>query len=175
MKRVAPLELAADPRRRIDVREFPEFAAGAVPQSLWVALSSVTEAARTWDRQEPLVLICRSGKRATQAAEKLGAMGFRDVAILDGGMEAWGAAGLPCTVAARPPMSLERQVRVIAGAMVLISAALGLLLSPWFFLWTVLVGGGLFFAGLTDVCLLATWLGKLPWNRPSIGPACPGK
>ena len=165
MKRIAPLELASDPRRRIDVREYPEFAEAALPKSELVPLSTVTTAAAAWRRDEPLVLICRSGKRATQAAEKLAQLGFLDLAILEGGVEAWRRAMLPIEVSQRKPWSLERQVRVIAGAMVLLSTLLGLLYSPWFFAWTLFVGGGLFIAGMADVCLMATLLGKMPWNR----------
>ena len=114
-----------------------------------------------------MLLVCRSGKRAAQAAETLERLGFQDVNVLKGGFEAWKAAGLPAHVEEHKPWSIERQVRAIAGGMVLVFTALGLLASPWFFALTLFVGGGLLFACVTDVCLMATALGKLPWNRAS--------
>jgi rhodanese-related sulfurtransferase len=149
----------------IDVREFPEFAAGAIRGARLVPLGTLAERCRDWNPGDCHVLVCRSGKRAAQAARTLEGLGFQDLAILEGGVEAWRAAGLPLQVAARRPWPLERQVRAIAGTLVLLSTGLGLAVSPWFFLLTSFVGGGLLFSGVTDICLLATLLGKLPWNR----------
>ena len=87
--------------------------------------------------------------------------------VLQGGFEAWKAAGLPTQVEEKKPWSLERQVRAIAGSMVILFTVLGVLVSPYFLGLTLFVGAGLLFAGVTDVCLMATALGKLPWNRAS--------
>jgi len=165
MKRLAPLELAATARRRIDVREFPEFAAGALPNAELAPLATLEIAAQAWNRDEPVALICRSGRRALQAAEKLTTLGFTDLAILDGGYDAWRALSLPVDILAAKPWSLERQVRAVAGALILLSAGLGLTVSAWFFGLTFFVGGGLLIAGLTDTCLMGTLLGKMPWNQ----------
>ena len=51
--------------------------------------------ARTWNRDDELVIVCRSGARSARAAEALAAMGFRRVMNLTGGMLAYTAAGLP--------------------------------------------------------------------------------
>lgn len=155
----------------IDVREFPEYAAGAIKGSRLVPLSTVEREASKWDKTEPVLLVCRSGKRAAQAADILERLGFQKVNVLQGGFEAWKAAGLPNHIEEHKPWSLERQVRAIAGGMVLLFTLLGLVVSPWFLGLTLLVGTGLLFAGVTDVCLMATALGKLPWNRRS-GAAC---
>lgn len=149
----------------IDVREFPEYAAGAIEGSHLVPLATVEREAAKWNKTSPLLLVCRSGKRAAQAAETLERLGFENLNILQGGFDAWKAAGLPAHIEAKRPWSLERQVRAIAGMMVLLFTFLGLLVSPWFFGLTLFVGAGLLFAGVTDVCLMATALGKLPWNR----------
>lgn len=155
----------------VDVREFPEYAAGAIKGSRLVPLSTVESEAGKWNKKEPVLLVCRSGKRAAQAAETLERLGFQNVNVLQGGFEAWKAAGLPTHVEDRKPWSLERQVRAISGSMVLLFTLLGLFVSPWFLGLTLFVGAGLLFAGVTDVCLMATALGKLPWNRAS-GAAC---
>jgi rhodanese-related sulfurtransferase len=150
----------------IDVREYPEFAAGAIPGASLVPLSSLKQKAANWDRKDSYVLVCKSGKRSDQGSATLATMGFRNISVLEGGTDAWISAGLPVQSAAHKPWSLERQVRPIAGAMILLSTAVGLLMSRWFFAFTLFVGAGLLFAGVTDICLMATLLGKMPWNRP---------
>ena len=40
----------------------------------------------------PIVLVCLTDKRSSQAATELAAVGVRDVAVLRGGMRAWGGA-----------------------------------------------------------------------------------
>lgn len=151
----------------IDVREFPEYAAGAIKGSRLVPLSTVESEAAKWNKEEPVILVCRSGKRAGQAAETLEGLGFKHVHVLQGGFDAWKAAGLPAHVQENKPWSIERQVRAIAGGLVVLFTLLAIAISPWFLTGTLFVGAGLFFAGVTDVCLMATALGKLPWNRAS--------
>ena len=163
MRQISPQEASRLPHRVIDVREFVEQAAGAIPGASFVPLAVIERECRAWDREKALILVCRSGKRAADAAARLERLGFQDVAVLDGGMDAWQRAGLP--VHALTTWSMERQVRVAAGSMVFVSALLGLTVSHWFFGWTLFVGGGLTVSGLTNTCLMASLLGKLPWNR----------
>jgi hypothetical protein len=93
--------------------------------------------------------------------------GFTAVTILSGGIDAWRAAGKPLVIAERKPWALERQVRIMAGSLILITLALGFLVTPWLLLATAFVGGGLVFAGVSDTCMMGSLLAKLPWNRPS--------
>ncbi|EEF63459.1 rhodanese-like domain-containing protein [Pedosphaera parvula] len=90
----------------------------------------------------PIYILCRTGNRARQAAERLQKSGVTDVAVIEGGIEAWQAAGLP-VVRGRKTMSLERQVRIAAGALVLTGMILGFLLHPCFFVIPTFVGTGL--------------------------------
>lgn len=170
--RIPPQQAAEGGYTVVDVREYPEYAAAAIPESALVPLAGVEAAAALWNKSRRLLLVCRTGRRAAQAAGKLAGLGFEHLAILEGGLEAWRAAGLRVKVSDRKPWSLERQVRVIAGAMVAVSTTLGLTVSPWFFAWTGFVVGGLVFAGVTDFCLMATILGRMPWNRPGQPAAC---
>lgn len=162
---LSPLQVHSGNAALLDVRDYPEYAAAAIPGSLLVPLSAMESRAQTWQKHDPVVLVCRSGRRATDAAQRLQNMGFQDVAVLEGGLEAWQQAGLPVQAAKNRPWSIERQVRAIAGSMVVISVVLGLAVSSWFFSWTFFVGAGLAFAGISDICLMATLLGKMPWNR----------
>ena len=151
----------------VDVREYPEFAGGAIPGAKLVPLATVPTEFAHWDRNSSYVMVCKSGKRSLQAAEQMLAAGFTDVAVLEGGTVAWEAAGFPIPPSEKRPWSLERQVRVVAGTMIVISALLGLAISQLFFAWTLFVGAGLVFAGMTDTCMMASVLGRMPWNRAS--------
>ena len=66
------------------------------------------------------------------------------------------------------PISLMRQVQITAGLLVVLGAALASLVSPWFILLSGFVGAGLVFAGVTDTCMMARMLSKLPYNQPRL-------
>jgi len=118
------------------------------------------------------VLVCRSGKRAATAREKLTAGGCENLQVLDGGVIAWEQAGLAVN-RGRKVMSLERQVRVGAGLMVLLGVILGTWVHAGFYGLSAFVGAGLVFAGITDWCGMAMVLAKMPWNQRS-GVQCAG-
>ena len=152
--------------RLIDVREYPEFAAGHIEGSHLVPLGALDKTSEGWDRSHPLTLICRSGQRSEQARQTLASKGFQHLDVLQGGIQAWTQAGKPLCVAASQPWSMERQVRVTAGSLVLASFALGLLTSRKFFVGAALVGAGLVYAGVSDTCMMGSLLGRMPWNDP---------
>jgi len=112
----------------------------------------------------PLYVICRSGMRAKQACEKLVAAGLSNVVNVDGGTLAWAEAGLP-VVRGQKAVSLERQVRIAAGSLVLLGAVLGWLVHPGFIGLSAFVGAGLIFSGVTDTCGMAMVIARMPWNR----------
>ena len=112
---------------------------------------------------EPLYVICRSGSRARQACEKLAATGM-NVVNVEGGTSAWDAAGLP-VVRGKKAISLERQVRIAAGVLVLVGSALGFFVHPYWIALPAFVGAGLVFAGVTDTCGMAMILARMPWNQ----------
>lgn len=127
------------------------------------------------DKDADIYILCRSGKRAAQAAEKFVAEGFRNVKVVEGGIIACEdcghsikghGAGVSANGAkTKGPISLERQVRIAAGLLAATGAALGLLISPVFTIIPLFVGGGLIFAGVTDRCGMALVLTKAPWNK----------
>lgn len=120
--------------------------------------------ARNGSAEEPLYVICRTGNRAQKACDKILGAGFENVVNVEGGTQAWEQAGLP-VVRGKKTISLERQVRIAAGALVLIGAVLALVVDPWFALLSAFVGAGLLFAGITDTCGMAMLLAKMPWNQ----------
>lgn len=107
------------------------------------------------------LLICASGGRSRKAGDLLTEFDLRSII---GGTGAWVQAGLP-VVRGQGVMSIERQVRIGAGALVVLGVLLGYLVSPFFNLLSLFVGCGLIFAGVTDLCGMALVLAKMPWNR----------
>ena len=132
---------------------------------------------RNGSSERPLYVICRSGNRADQACQKLEAAGVPSVNV-EGGTLAWDAAGLP-VVRGKKAISLERQVRIAAGFLVLLGATLGYFVHPAWIGLSAFVGAGLMFAGITDTCGMAMMLARMPWNQVSLscstdqsGPSC---
>lgn len=117
----------------------------------------------------PVYVICRSGSRGRLACEQLQRAGVRQVFNVEGGTLACVEAGLP-VVRGKATMSLERQVRIAAGSLVLVGVTCGWFVHPAFFGLPAFVGAGLVFAGVTDTCGMGLLLARMPWNR---APACP--
>ena len=129
--------------------------------------------ARNGSKNETLYLICRSGSRGKQACERFLAAGFTNVVNVEGGTLACVDCGLP-VVRGQKAISLERQVRIAAGLLVLIGSLLGWLAHPVFIGLAAFVGAGLVFAGITDTCGMGMLLARMPWNqvKESTSPCC---
>jgi glyoxylase-like metal-dependent hydrolase (beta-lactamase superfamily II)/rhodanese-related sulfurtransferase len=151
----------AQPPLVVDVRLPAEYHAVHLEPSLLMPLDEIARRREEIPRERELVLVCRTGARARLAASQL--TGFR-TRVLEGGLVAWQEAGRP-VVEGRAHMSLERQVRVAAGALACTGGVLAVAVSPWFGLLPAFVGAGLVYAGITDRCGMAMLLAKLPYNR----------
>lgn len=151
--------------RLLDVRTPGEFENGHISGAYNVPLDLLGEHARdVRSAAGPVVLICQSGQRATKAEQLLRNAGLANVHVLEGGMKDWLSRGLPVNrVKAR--MSLERQVRITAGAIAALGAFAALFVSPLFAVVPALIGSGLVFAGITDTCAMGMMLAKLPYNQ----------
>lgn len=123
-------------------------------------------------KDQPVFLLCRSGSRAKQAAQQLENGGFSQCQVVEGGTLAWAEAGLPVNRGTGSVMSLERQVRIAAGAIVLTGALLVQFVDPAFIWLSGFVGAGLMFAGITDTCAMGMLIAKLPWNQRGNGSCC---
>jgi rhodanese-related sulfurtransferase len=151
----------------IDVRTPVEFAEVHAQYARNVPLDALQPAELIRDRgpaDPPLYVICRSGSRAKQACEKFQAAGFASVVNVEGGTLAWIEAGLP-VLRGKKMISLERQVRIAAGFLVVLGVVLGWLVHPAFVGLPAFVGAGLIFAGVTDTCGMGLLLARMPWNR----------
>ena len=153
------------PCQLFDVRPYPEFASGHIRGARLMPLDEIPRRLGEIDRTRRVVLVCRTGRRSAEARETLATAGFERASELAGGVLAWQQAGLPLDVASRAPWSLERQVRVVAGSLVLLGVVLGVMVHTAFLGLSAFVGAGLVFAGLTDWCGMGLLLAKMPWNR----------
>ena len=159
---VAALRAQAGQAQLIDVRSPSEFASGHIPGAVNIPMDQIES--RLADLYAgSIVLICQMGKRARMMADLLDSCQLQ-ISVLEGGTNTWIQAGLPVVTNVKTRWSLERQVRLGAGVLVLIGATLALTLNPrWLFL-SAFIGMGLTFAGVTDICPMAELLGKMPWN-----------
>ncbi len=121
--------------------------------------------ARGFADNDTLYLLCQSGRRSQMAAEKIARESNINVVVVEGGTEACVAAGLPVRSTGRAMMSLERQVRIAAGFLVLVGVLSGFSLHPAGFALSGFVGAGLMFAGITNTCMMGMLIAKMPWNR----------
>lgn len=153
----------------IDVRTAVEFREVHIPFAR-NAPSDRLDVAEFANSSGPVYVVCRSGNRAATACAKLASAGVNAINV-EGGTLAWIAAGLP-VVRGRAAMSLERQVRITAGAIVFSGAILAIVVHPWLVAIPAGIGFGLMFSGITDTCTMGLLLAKMPWNRIRDGAAC---
>jgi rhodanese-related sulfurtransferase len=154
----------------IDVRTPAEFREVHLESAKNIPLHQLDPAAvmraRSAEDEQPLYLVCQAGGRGSKACEAFHAAGFTNVVNIEGGTKACIEAGLP-VVRGPGTVSLERQVRIAAGALVLIGCLLAWFVHPFFLALSIFVGAGLMFAGITDTCGMAIMLSYMPWNQCS--------
>jgi rhodanese-related sulfurtransferase len=149
----------------IDVRESVEHAEEHIAGSKLIPLGQIERRISEFDRSQPFVITCRSGKRGAEAQRKLQSLGFTDARNLEGGLLAWKAAGLSVSRSGKNVLPLMQQVQLTIGLGVVAGVVLALTAHPnWLFL-CAFFGAGLIFAGSTGWCGLAILTSKMPWNR----------
>lgn len=151
--------------RLLDVRTSGEFRSVHIPGSYNVPLATLREhrAELLSHLDEEVVLVCRSGARAGQAEKALAEAGLPHLRVLEGGMNAWEAAGAPANRGAER-WDMERQVRLVAGSLVLVTGLVGVFVPGAHLIGTA-VGAGLTYAALSNTCAMGVLLSKLPYNR----------
>ena len=165
-----------DPVDLIDVRTPMEFRAVHAEPARLAPLNTLDPGtvmkARDGSGESPLYVICQTGGRSRKAVERFRNAGHANVVNVEGGTLAWEAAGLP-VIRGGKAISLERQVRIAAGSLVLLGTILGTAVHPAWLGLSGFVGAGLIFAGITDTCGMGLLLARMPWNRTGTeGPTC---
>jgi len=155
----------------LDVRCSAEYRAGHVPGSQLMPIDSLSAdtLAQTCKRpslgrEETLYIACHAGPRALQAAERLQRSGFKNLALIEGGTRRWEQLGLPLERCGKA-LSLERQVQIVVGSLLVLKVLLGFSVRELFFALTAMLGIGLIITGTTRWCGMARLIARLPWNR----------
>jgi len=152
----------------VDVRTPAEYnevhVEGALNVPLGILYGSATKIAEL-AAGRPVTLVCRTGKRAEEGRKLLAKAGVRDAHCMEGGIEAWVSRGNPVKRSGTKAVSIERQVRIAAGFLVLFGSIATWFINPAFVILPAFVGAGLFLAGVTDTCGMAIVLAKMFWNK----------
>lgn len=157
--------------RLLDIRSPLEFESEHVAGSANLPLNELELRVGEVPEGEEVVVVCRTGVRATLAAQTLRRHG-RAARVLEGGVVGWRKAGLKLKEG-KKHLGVDRQVQLIVGTAVLTATLLGAFVSPWFLIIAGFFGAGLTFAGATGTCGLAMVLMRMPWNRGAAGGAAP--
>jgi rhodanese-related sulfurtransferase len=161
-------QLVAEGAVLVDIREADEHARVRIAQARHQPLSKLG----VIDVDAQVVIFhCKSGGRTAANAVRLKAATDCEAYILDGGIDAWKAAGLPIIEDNKQPIEMMRQVQIVAGSLVVIGTALGTFAHPGFYALSAFVGAGLVFAGVSGTCMMARILALAPWNRRAATPA----
>lgn len=177
MTTISPADAAAratgpDAAIVLDVRSPAEHAGvhvtGSVNAPVDLVRADPARMAAATDRD--VLVLCGTGVRATAAARALEPHLGPRVQVIDGGMRAWQAAGLPVEPGTQGPWAMERQVRATAGSIVL-AGVLASTVAPRAKWLSAGIGAGLLYSGVSDTCGMAAVLARMPWNR---GVAEPG-
>lgn len=151
----------------VDIRDADEHARENIAGAIHVPLARLADLPKV---AGPIIFHCKSGMRTQANADTLdAATGFVSCLLLEGGLDAWRASGLPTRIDKRQPLEVMRQVQLAAGGLVLLGVLLGFLIAPAFFGLSAFVGAGLMMAGATGWCGMAKLLGLMPWNRRTLG------
>lgn len=158
------LQRGAGQFQAVDVRSPSEFAAGHIPGTINMPMEQVEGRLADLNRGLPVVLVCKSGARA-EVTRRILASHLPNVGVLNGGTDAWTASRLPLVQCQASRWALERQVRLSAGVLILVSLILAVWVNMAWLGLTAFVGAGLTFAGVTDICGMGLLLARMPWNK----------
>ena len=158
----------------LDVRSASELSEARVENAIHIPLNELSSRISELKKIDgEITTLCKTGNRATIAAQALLQAGFNNVSLIEGGIIGLEKSGYSL-IKSKVKWSLERQVRFLAGTLVLLFSLLALFINQWFALGSLFIGGGLIFAGITNKCGMAALLLKLPYNKFDISPLTEG-
>lgn len=155
----------------VDVRTAAEVKAKSLPSAIHLPLQNlIVEALQQAINQQTVTpdkifLLCHSGRRAETAAKQLDGQVSQSLVVIEGGIQAVEKLNADWVVTQGSAVSIERQVRIAAGGLVLAGVILGFALHSAWFALSGFVGAGLMFSGITDSCAMGLILAKMPWNK----------
>lgn len=155
----------------LDVRTAAEAKASSLAGSVNIPLHELTperlqaDIAQSGKDGSRIYLLCQAGRRAEMAADQLAGQIDAELIVIDGGLDALKHSQISLQTNGKTVMSLERQVRIAAGFLVLSGVLLGTFVTPNFYFLSGFVGAGLMFAGITDTCMMGMLIARMPWNK----------
>ena len=169
MKTLSPVEvenkLNAKEITLVDIREVDEYARENICDASHIPLSAIKDGSANFSSEKTVVFHCKTGNRTAVNSETLGACVAQEAFVLEGGLDAWKAAGFDTRSNNNTPIELNRQVQITAGGLVLFGAVLGAFVHPAFIALSGFVGAGLVYAGASGTCGMAKLLSLAPWNK----------
>jgi glyoxylase-like metal-dependent hydrolase (beta-lactamase superfamily II) len=155
-----------DPQTKLlDVRSVLEFSQVHIKDALNIPIDMIMAKIDDLSKSgQKFIVLCRTGNRSPMAADMLIQSGIQGVKVMQGGITRWQKQKLP-VIKGVGGMSIERQVRLVAGSLVLLGILLTLFVNGGFIFIPIVVSCGLIFAGLTDLCFMSMLLMKLPYNK----------
>lgn len=149
----------------IDIRNKDEYAQKHIAQAINVPIDQFGASVLPLQGAKAVIYHCKTGHRTQMNIQKIEANTSCPGYIMEGGLDAWEKANLPVQYDKSQPISLQRQVQIVAGSLILVGVVLGAALTPLFYLLSGVIGAGLLFAGISGTCGLAYLFMKMPWNR----------
>lgn len=149
----------------VDIREPDEFRREHIQGSRNIPLVRFSGHRRSEPDGPPVIFYCKSGVRSQQGIAKLGNWSNGSKYCLKGGLDQWKKCGFPTRQDKKAPLELMRQVQLLLGLLLVMSAIAGYMVSPHFLLVSLIIGSGLLVAGVTGFCGMARLLALLPYNR----------
>lgn len=155
----------------LDVRTHKEYDSEHIESSIHIPLHQLSmETLRKEMGSEALsdaskiYILCQGGIRAQKAEALLREDCPAELYVIEGGLNQLKRCDIALTGSGKTVMSIERQVRIVAGFLVCFGVVMSFLsAADWVYL-SGAVGFGLIFAGVTDTCAMAILLAKMPWN-----------
>lgn len=150
----------------IDVRTKGEYRSSSIAGVKNIPLDDLKKHLGELKRYDKVYVHCHNGSRTEEACRKLSKEGINSV-IVQGGIVAWRKAGMPISSSTGgvEVISLQRQVQIVAGSLILLGVILAQLINPNFIYLSGIMGAGLLFTGISGNCMMARMLGVFPWNR----------
>lgn len=152
----------------LDVRTPAEFNEEHLNGAINIPLHELSETLDRLRGHNLIYIYCRTGSRSHTASQYLAEAGINGVINLGGGLVAWKELNHDTHLNTQVGISIDRQVKLIAGTGVVISILLASLIHPALIGLALFIGSGLTFAGASGICALAILLARMPWNRHKV-------
>jgi rhodanese-related sulfurtransferase len=148
----------------VDIRGLDEFARENISGAKNVPFSEIGDQ-KLGANHSAVIFQCKTGTRTSMNAPALAQTTQCETFILDGGIDAWKAAGLPVNTNHKMPIELMRQMQIAAGSLALLGVVFGFAFNPAFYALSGAIGAGLLFSGISGTCAMVNVLKLMPWNR----------